>query len=263
MKKLIKYTLAASAVMSCFAANAGEIKGLSSPNVIANRYIVVFKDNAMMSARGVQQTSEMVAKGIGNRFGAKVERSFKHVLNGAVITTDVANAKRMADDPEVAYVEADQIMRINATQTGATWGLDRLDQASLPLNQSFTYPSSSGVHAYILDTGIRATHNDFTGRMGNGHTSINDGQGTNDCQGHGTHVAGTVGGTTWGVAKNVTLRGSFSHNWPMWERVLRLLESGKLDLKPVLGGVFPIKDWQVAFEKMQSGEILKSVIRPE
>ena len=65
------------------------------------------------------------------------------------------------------------------------------------------------------------------------------------------------------VAKNVTLRGSFSHNWPMWERVLRLLESGKLDLKPVLGGVFPMKDWQVAFEKMQSGEILKSVIRPE
>lgn len=205
MKKLIKYTVAASAVMSCFAATAGEIKGLNAPNAVANRYIVVFKDNAMMSARGVQQTSEMVAKGIGNRFGAKVERSFKHVLNGAVITTDVENAKRMADDPEVAYVEADQIMRVNATQTGATWGLDRIDQTNLPLNGSFTYPTSSGVHAYILDTGIRATHNDFTGRMGNGYTAINDGQGTNDCQGHGTHVAGTVGGTTWGVAKNVTL----------------------------------------------------------
>ena len=65
------------------------------------------------------------------------------------------------------------------------------------------------------------------------------------------------------VAKNVTLRGSFSHNWPMWERVLRLLESEALDLKPVLGGVFPIKEWKTAFEKMQSGEILKSVIRPE
>jgi serine protease len=205
MKKLIKYTLAASAVMSCFAANAGEIKGLNAPNAIANRYIVVFKNSAMMSARGEQQTSAMVARGVGMRFGAKVERTFNHVLNGAVITTDVENAKRMADDPEVAYVEADQIMRINATQTGATWGLDRLDQTNLPLNQSFTYPSSSGVHAYILDTGIRATHNDFSGRMGNGHTSINDGQGTNDCQGHGTHVAGTVGGTTWGVAKNVTL----------------------------------------------------------
>ena len=205
MKKLIKYTLAASAVMSCFAANAGEIKGLSSPNAIANRYIVVFKNNAMMSALGVPQTSEMVAKGISTRFGAKVERSFKHVLNGAVITTDVENAKRMADDPAVAYVEADQIMRISGTQTGATWGLDRIDQTNLPLNSSFTYPASNGVHAYILDTGIRGTHNDFSGRMGNGYTAINDGQGTNDCQGHGTHVAGTVGGTTWGVAKNVTL----------------------------------------------------------
>jgi alcohol dehydrogenase/L-iditol 2-dehydrogenase len=65
------------------------------------------------------------------------------------------------------------------------------------------------------------------------------------------------------VAKNVNLQGSFSHNWPMWERVLRLLETGKLDLKPVLGGVFPIKEWKTAFEKMQSGEILKSVIKPE
>jgi alcohol dehydrogenase/L-iditol 2-dehydrogenase len=65
------------------------------------------------------------------------------------------------------------------------------------------------------------------------------------------------------VAKNVTLRGTFSHNWPMWERVLKLLGSGRLDLKPVLGGVFPITDWQIAFEKMQSGEILKSVIKPE
>jgi alcohol dehydrogenase/L-iditol 2-dehydrogenase len=65
------------------------------------------------------------------------------------------------------------------------------------------------------------------------------------------------------VAKNVTLRGTFSHNWPMWERVLRLLGSGRLDLKPVLGGVFPITDWQIAFAKMQSGEILKSVIKPE
>lgn len=205
MKKLVKLTLAASAVMSCFAAQAGEIRGINASNVIPNRYIVVFKDNAMMSARGERQTSEIVAKGVGMRFGAKVERSFNHVLNGAVITTDVENAKRMADDPEVAYVEADQIMRISGTQTSATWGLDRIDQTNLPLNGSFTYPSSSGVHAYILDTGIRGTHNDFTGRMGNGYTAVNDGQGTNDCQGHGTHVAGTVGGTTWGVAKNVTL----------------------------------------------------------
>lgn len=205
MKKLIKYTLVASAVMSCFAANAGEIKGINAQNTIANRYIVVFKDSAMMSVRGEKQTSATVASAVGVRFGAKVERAFNHVLNGAVITTDLENAKRLADDPAVAYVEADQVMRISGTQTGATWGLDRIDQTNLPLNGSFTYPSSSGVHAYILDTGIRATHNDFTGRVGNGYTAVSDGQGTNDCQGHGTHVSGTVGGTTWGVAKNVTL----------------------------------------------------------
>lgn len=205
MKKFVKLTLAASAVMSCFAAQAGEIKGINAANVIPNRYIVVFKDTAMMNFRGEKQSTAVVANAVGQRFGAKVERAFNHVLNGAVITTDVQNAKRLADDPEVAYVEADQIMRISGTQTSATWGLDRIDQTNLPLNGSFTYPSSSGVHAYILDTGIRGTHNDFTGRMGNGYTAVNDGQGTNDCQGHGTHVAGTVGGTTWGVAKNVTL----------------------------------------------------------
>jgi len=205
MKKIVKLTLAASAVMSCFAAQAGEIKGINAANVIPNRYIVVFKDTAMMNFRGEKQSTAVVANAVGQRFGAKVERAFNHVLNGAVITTDVQNAKRLADDPEVAYVEADQIMRISGTQTSATWGLDRIDQTNLPLNGSFTYPSSSGVHAYILDTGIRGTHNNFTGRMGNGYTAVNDGQGTNDCQGHGTHVAGTVGGTTWGVAKNVTL----------------------------------------------------------
>ena len=205
MKKFVKLTMAASAVMSCFAAQAGEIKGINAANVIPNRYIVVFKDTAMMNFRGEKQSTATVANAVGQRFGAKVERAFNHVLNGAVITTDVQNAKRLADDPEVAYVEADQIMRISGTQTSATWGLDRIDQTNLPLNGSFTYPSSSGVHAYILDTGIRGTHNDFTGRMGNGYTAVNDGQGTNDCQGHGTHVAGTVGGTTWGVAKNVTL----------------------------------------------------------
>ena len=205
MKKFVKLTMAASAVMSCFAAQAGEIKGINAANVIPNRYIVVFKDTAMTNFRGEKQSTATVANAVGQRFGAKVERAFNHVLNGAVITTDVQNAKRLADDPEVAYVEADQIMRISGTQTSATWGLDRIDQTNLPLNGSFTYPSSSGVHAYILDTGIRGTHNDFTGRMGNGYTAVNDGQGTNDCQGHGTHVAGTVGGTTWGVAKNVTL----------------------------------------------------------
>jgi len=97
-------------------------------------------------------------------------------------------------------------MTANVTQSPATWGLDRIDQRNLPLNNSYTYNfTGAGVHAYIIDTGIRVSHQQFAGRTGNGFTSINDGQGTNDCNGHGTHVSGTVGGTTYGVAKGVTL----------------------------------------------------------
>ena len=93
-----------------------------------------------------------------------------------------------------------------ATQSPATWGLDRIDQRDLPLDNSYTYnQTGQGVKAYIIDTGMRATHQQFAGRVGNGFTAINDGKGTNDCNGHGTHVAGTIGGTTYGVAKQVTL----------------------------------------------------------
>ena len=92
------------------------------------------------------------------------------------------------------------------SQTPATWGLDRIDQRDLPLNNTYNYnQTGQAVHAYIIDTGMRATHQQFTGRVGNGADFVGDGQGTNDCHGHGTHVAGTTGGTTYGVAKLVTL----------------------------------------------------------
>ena len=95
-------------------------------------------------------------------------------------------------------------MHAFTSQTPATWGLDRIDQRDLPLNNTYTYnQTGAGVNAYIIDTGIRATHQQFTGRVGNGVDEV--GGGTNDCNGHGTHVSGTVGGTTYGVAKQVTL----------------------------------------------------------
>jgi subtilisin family serine protease len=106
------------------------------------------------------------------------------------------------DDSRVAFVEEDGVMEALVTQAGATWGLDRVDQRSRPLGGSYVYnQTGASVHVYIVDT----THNEFAGRVGNGFSSISDGQGTNDCNGHGTHVAGSVGGTTYGVAKGVTL----------------------------------------------------------
>jgi subtilisin family serine protease len=115
-------------------------------------------------------------------------------------------ARGLANHPRVAWVEEDGEVSIDTTQSNATWGLDRIDQRNRPLNGTFVYSrTGSGVKAYIIDTGILRTHTQFGGRAIHGYTAINDGRGSTDCNGHGTHVAGTVGGSIHGVAKGVTL----------------------------------------------------------
>ena len=117
-----------------------------------------------------------------------------------------AKAAAIAARPNVRYVEPDGIATISATQTPATWGLDRIDQRNLPLTNSYTYDfTGAGVKAYILDTGMRLTHVDYGGRAISGFDFIDNDPNASDCHGHGTHVAGTVGATTYGVAKGVTL----------------------------------------------------------
>ena len=191
--------------------NAAELRFTSKP--IEGRYIVVLKQDAARLARetGPSMTRlpevARLAQQMVSGKDMRLERSYSHVLRGFVVTdvTDDALAKLLLDS-RVAWVEEDGEVSIGAVQNNPTWGLDRIDQRALPLNSAYQYDvNASNVHAYIIDTGIRASHNDFGGRVRSGYTAINDGNGTNDCQGHGTHVAGTVGGATYGVAKSVNL----------------------------------------------------------
>jgi subtilisin family serine protease len=176
---------------------------------VASSYIVVFEADAVRSASEALSQRPLVAASAGalaRAHGGNITRVYQHALKGFSARLSADQAQALAADPSVAYVEPDGLVHAVATQSPATWGLDRIDQRDLPLNNTYTYnQTGQGVHAYIIDTGIRASHAEFTGRMGNGADFVGDGNGTNDCHGHGTHVAGTAGGTTYGVAKQVTL----------------------------------------------------------
>ncbi|MFP2911115.1 S8 family serine peptidase [Pyxidicoccus sp. 3LFB2] len=172
---------------------------------VPNEYIVVLRDSTNEVR---QQGAANIAQELVSFNGGRVLRTYEHSIRGFLANMSDAEAQRLLSDPRVAYVQENGILHVSATQTGATWGIDRIDQRDLPRNSSYTYNvDGTGVHAYVIDTGIRPTHTQFTGRMGNGYDFIDNDSDASDCHGHGTHVAGTVGGTTWGVAKNVTLHG--------------------------------------------------------
>ncbi|MEU6073216.1 proprotein convertase P-domain-containing protein [Micromonospora sp. NPDC047074] len=181
----------------------GQILQAGGATAVADSYIVVFKD-ATVGRTDVTTK----ARALAGRHGGAVNRTYQNALRGFEARLSEAEAKRLAADPSVSYVQQNHTVRISGTQSPTpSWGLDRLDQRALPLNNSYTYPNTgSGVKAYIIDTGIRFAHGDFGGRAVTGFDSI-DGGSADDCNGHGTHVAGTVGGTAYGVAKSVTLVG--------------------------------------------------------
>ncbi|MDC5646712.1 S8 family peptidase [Acinetobacter baumannii] len=171
--------------------------------IIKNQYIVILNKDV--------GSSKDFAQNIAKQHAGKVLQSYDTVLKGfAIYLPDTAGAafiEAMKKNPHVLSVESDTIVNIDATtQSNPDWGLDRIDQKALPLNSAYSYlQTGSGTTAYIVDTGILSSHQEFSGRVLSGYTAISDGNGTTDCNGHGTHVAGTVGGTTYGVAKNVNL----------------------------------------------------------
>lgn len=219
-KRLLVLAVASVLASPAFAAELRKVD-----NAIPGQYIVVFNsdeirervdadrlagrlDKALVASPDAAVAAEVEKRvvDVAAQHDLKVTRLYTHALHGMVVNADERKLASLLNDPRVDFVEEDGYVELSATQTGATWGLDRIDQRDRPLNGTYVYdPLAANVRAYIIDSGIRAGHTQFGARLLSGYSAINDGRGTNDCNGHGTHVAGTVGGTTWGVAKQVRL----------------------------------------------------------
>lgn len=204
MKNLILSLIVAFAITSpAFAGKYIPSNGIP----VEDQYIVVLKDE-MPSV----QAREALLQNFAAQHGGELIRTYVAALNGGVIRMNEAKAKALANHPFIGYIEQDSVIQLivpmgTTTQDPSpSWGLDRIDQQSLPLNSAYNYNNDgTGVNAYVIDTGIRISHSEFNGRATLGYDVIKGNSKGGDCNGHGTHVAGTIGGSNYGVAKNVKL----------------------------------------------------------
>lgn len=193
---------------SSLSADEGEIRLAAGARSISGQYIVVLKDEAAgaPAADDAGPLVSQVALDIAVGYGGRILHLYETALRGFALQLPEEDAQRLAADPRVEFIEQDSEAWAAANQLNPPWGIDRVDQHSLPLSGTYTYfTTASNVHVYVIDTGIRASHTQFGGRVGPGVTFVNDGVGAGDCHGHGTHVSGTVGGGRYGVAKAVRL----------------------------------------------------------
>lgn len=221
---------------------------------VDGQYIVVLKD-------------AFSADAVARRHGITRLQTYSKSLKGFAAKLTDAQVTKLRKDASVKYIEFDIVMSINdgpkpkpktdqakpgsskpkpgddsvsadAVRSNATWGLDRIDQRNLPLDTKYHYTATGlGTTAYVIDTGIYTAHNQFEGRASGGYTAINDGNGTNDCHGHGTHVAGTIAGATYGVSRSAKLVG------------VRVLDCGG---SGTLSGVISGVDWVAYHHKSPS-----------
>ncbi|BCV53953.1 S8 family peptidase [Shewanella algae] len=194
-----------------------QLHAVNPAKAIKDQYIVVFNTPAVINLNdpnGVSAYASSMGARLANEHGIEVRQNFGNSINGVLVKANAAQIQSLLKDPNIKYVEQDQRVSIEpmveaaGDQGGATWGLDRIDQRDLPLNSNYHYDyDGSGVTAFVIDTGVRNTHNEFGGRASSGYDFIDNDNDSSDCNGHGTHVAGTIGGSTYGVAKNVNIVG--------------------------------------------------------
>ncbi|WP_327719484.1 S8 family peptidase [Streptomyces sp. NBC_00490] len=178
------------------AAPEGKILGAGTPGSVGGSYLVTLKGGTKAPSSAGRRVAEM--------YGAKISHTYGTVLNGYAVEADERQARFLAADSRVASVTQDTRVTLERSrQNPPSWGLDRVDQKNLPLDKSYTWPESAGAGAtvYVIDTGIRVSHKDFAGRARYGWDFVDGDRTASDGNGHGTHVAGTVAGTRYGVAK--------------------------------------------------------------
>jgi subtilisin family serine protease len=210
MKKISAFLILAGLCAAVFLSSPVRSQGRKdklrkNSNKIENSYIVVL-DDAVVGEKGLFSIAPYIASELAGTHRGSLKQIYQHAINGFAVQMSPEDAEALSQDFRVKFVEEDGVVTADATQTNPPWGLDRIDQRALPLNATYVFNwTGSGVRAYVIDTGIRTSHTQFGGRASN----VFDAFGGNgqDCNGHGTHVAGTIGGSTYGVAKSALLRG--------------------------------------------------------